>query len=112
MHTSIRCVCVEKWEVADLMIVCMAKEPTWNLQPKTQTHNQFHLFTFKWNFLKCVFSDKWYEADRGHLLLYELVPVLLYKIPGKQITSEAFAHSADDQGQLLCLDNVPLQTFL
>lgn len=53
-----------------------------------------------------------YEADRDHLLLYELVPVLLYKIPDKQVASEAVTHPADDQRQLLCLDEIPVQTCL
>lgn len=34
-HTWSRCACVENWEVADLMIVWMAKEPTGNLWQKT-----------------------------------------------------------------------------
>ena len=37
-------------------------------------------------------------------LLYELVPVLLDKVPGEQVASEAVTHSSDDQWQLLCLD--------
>lgn len=62
--------------------------------------------------LKCILSDNLSNADRDHLLLYEAEPVLLYKIPGKQVASEAVWHSADDQRQLLCRDNIPLQSFL
>lgn len=62
--------------------------------------------------LKCILSDNLYKADRRHLLLYEVVPVLLYKIPDKQVASEAVADGADDQRQLLCLDDVPLQASL
>lgn len=29
------------------------------------------------------------EAEKGLLLLYKAIPVLLYKIPGEQVTSEA-----------------------
>lgn len=45
-------------------------------------------------------------------LLYELVPVILYKVPGNQVASEAITHTVDDQRQLLCRDDVPLQTSL
>lgn len=51
-----------------------------------------------------------YEADRDHLLLYEVDPVLLYKIPGKQVAGKVVRHSADDQRQLLCRDDIPLQS--
>lgn len=50
------------------------------------------------------------DAEGGLLLLYEAIPVLLYKIPGKQVTSEAAWHPVDDQRQLLGLDDVTLQT--
>ena len=53
-----------------------------------------------------------HDAGRDHLLLYELVPVILYKVPGKQVASKAITHSVDDQRQLLCRDEVPLQTSL
>lgn len=52
------------------------------------------------------------EADRGSLLLYEGVPVLCYKIPSKQVAGEATAHSADDQSQLLRLDDLSSQAGL
>lgn len=51
------------------------------------------------------------EADRNHLLLNEAVPILLYEVPCKQITSKALTCSADDQRQLLCL-NTSIQTIL
>lgn len=53
-----------------------------------------------------------HDTDRDHLLLYELVPVLLDKVPGKQVASEAITHSLDNQRQLLRLDGVPLKTSL
>lgn len=57
-------------------------------------------------------SRKWGDDDGGLLLLYKAIPVLLYKIPGKQVASEAVRHRFDDQGQLLGLDNVALQTCI
>lgn len=45
-----------------------------------------------------------------NLLLYEAVPVLLYEVPGKQTTSKALTHSADDQRQLLSLNKTSPQT--
>lgn len=52
------------------------------------------------------------RADKGLLLLYKAIPVLLDEIPDKQVTSEAARHPADDQGQLLGLDDATLQTFM
>lgn len=50
--------------------------------------------------------------EKGPLLLYETIPVLLDKIPGKQVASEAAGNRADDQGQLLGLEDAALQTCL
>lgn len=55
-------------------------------------------------------SVQWEQADKGLLLLYKVIPVLLDEIPDKQVTSEAARHAADDQRQLLGLDDVTLQT--
>lgn len=55
---------------------------------------------------------QWEQADKGLLLLYKAIPVLLDEIPDKQVTSEAAGHRADDQGQLLGLDDATLQTFI
>lgn len=57
-------------------------------------------------------SVQWEQADKGLLLLYKAIPVLLDEIPDKQVTSEAARHRADDQGQLLGLDEVTLQAFI
>lgn len=57
-------------------------------------------------------SVQWERADKGLLLLYKAIPVLLDEIPDKQVTSEAPRHPADDQGQLLGLDDVTLQTWI
>lgn len=90
------------------MIVWMAKEPTGNLEKKHWCHFVFSLLCEI--ILKCILSDNMYEADKDNLLLYESAPVLLYKIPSKQVAGEAVTHSADDQRQLLCLDDIPVET--
>lgn len=71
------------------------------------TCNQKHRHCF---IFKRVIDVKWYEADRDHLLRYESVPVFLDEVPCKQVAGEAFAHSVDDQRQLLSPDDVALQT--
>lgn len=48
-HTWSRCACFEKWEVADLIIAWMAKEPTGNLEPKNTETNTVPSFSFVWN---------------------------------------------------------------
>lgn len=79
----------------------------------TKKHSSCFIFSFLCEIIwKWILSDNLYEADRKYLLLYEAVPVLLDKIPDKQVAGEAITHGADDQRQLLCLDDVPLQTSL
>lgn len=81
-------------------------EPAAKKKPKTHKQCSWcFIFSHKISYISTKYI-------RDHLLLYEAVPVLLYKIPGEQVACKAIADSVDDQRQLLCLDGVPLQTCL